>query len=365
MGMNVEPVDANEVLHVCRRALALPPEAPDPIDETFLGALVRRAAGMLCPCSPRTLVRAVLGGLDQLSDDSASLGEQVDAAVERAAMLGDLLELHDVTTDDPNTKGTWVFAAPPAFVVRTNGSVLLMGVTPEKPNPLPPSIAARISYRRGLRIIQQQAPEDLPQVLRELGLLELSERTWLRLPKAETASSFRSRLERQLQALPPSGDVAELLLLDPQRDVQFYRGRWVSPKKETGMFVARRPQAYGTPMWGLAQMNQGAVERFLDFPPPKDRWRGCDLAWHLQMAIDADRGVPQRYRRRSAPGGAFLDFFGPLPLWAERRLATFGQPAEPARCLMSYFVGERELSEEEAFLSDRLWLVPDHKGEGE
>ncbi len=362
--MIVEPIEADDVLRLARRAVALSPDAANLVDEVLLAALVRRAAGMLCPCSPRTLASALLKGLTQLAEASQSFTEDVEAAVDRAVVVGDLLELHNVTTDDPDTKGTWVFAAPPAFVVRKSGSVLLMGVAPERPNPLPPSIAARVTYQRSLRFIEPRPSEDLARALREFGLLELSERTWLRLPKEETAPVLRSRMESQLQAQPPSGEIPELLLLDPQRDVRFYRGRWVSPKKETGMFVARRPQAYGAPMWGFARMNGGAVDKFLDFPARKDRWRGCDAAWHLQMAIDAGRGSPQRYRRRATPGGMCLDFFSPLPLWAERRLAAFGQPVEPVHCLMSYTVGARELPEEEAFLKDRLWLVTDREGRG-
>ncbi len=112
-------------------------------------------------------------------------------------------------------------------------------------------------------------------------------------------------------------------------------------------------------------MNEGAVEKFLDLPLPKDRWRGCDYAWHLQMAIDACRGVAQQYRRRETLAGTCLDFFGPLPLWAERRLATFGQPAAPAHCLTSYLIGKNELPDEETFLRERLWLVPDSESKGQ
>ena len=46
---------------------------------------------------------------------------------------GDLLELNQVTIDDPDRKGTWLFAAPPGFVVRPDGSVIGKDKSPNKP----------------------------------------------------------------------------------------------------------------------------------------------------------------------------------------------------------------------------------------
>jgi hypothetical protein len=106
------------------------------------------------------------------------------------------------------------------------------------------------------------------------------------------------------------------------------------------------------------------LQKFLDFPQKRDRWRGCDAGWHLQMAIDAQRGSPQQYRLRAGANGPCLDFFGPIPVWAERRLAIIGRPSEKDRCLFSYQIPASELAAEEEFLQERLWLVQ-NKPEGE
>ena len=361
--MVVQQIEAAEVVSFSRRALALP-GAAGVHDEAFLAALVRRAAGILCPCSDRTLFRGVLESLEHLADDTERLIADVETAVEKAMISGDLLELSQVTTDDPAAKGTWVFAAPPTFVVRPNGSVFLMGITPDEPSPLPPSLSARIVPHRHYRLIHPQPSENLPLILRELGVLELSEQSWLKLPKEETARNFRDRLERELRTQTASGSVADLLILDSARDPSYYRGRWLAPKRETGCFVARRPQAYGAPLWGFALLTEGALDKFLDFPFRRDRWRGSDFAWHLQMAIDSCRGVPQKYRRRLTAEGTCLDFFSPLPLWAERRLAIIGRPVERERCLFTYQIAEPELAAEEEFLQKRLWLSNDSSQEG-
>ena len=176
--MVVQQINEQEVISLSRRASALP-GAGGIDDEAFLAALVRRAAGILCPCSERTIFRAVLESLDRLADDDAQIEIDVETAVEKAMIAGDLLEFGQATTGDPDAKGTWVFAAPPAFVVRSSGSVFLMGIAPDEPSPLPPSLNARIVYERHFRLIHRETSENLPQILRELGVLELSEAGWL------------------------------------------------------------------------------------------------------------------------------------------------------------------------------------------
>jgi hypothetical protein len=354
--MVIQLIEAADIVSLSRRALTLP-DANDVHDAAFLAALTRRAASIVCPCSARTLGRAVLESLDRLSEDPERLAEDVESAVEKAVIAGDLLELSQVATDDPNAKGIWLFAAPPAFVVRRSGNIFLLGITPDGPSPLPPSLHARIVYERHYRLFHPQASENAAQILRELGLLELSERSWLKFPRKETARNFRDGIERTLLAQGPSGDVPELLILDSARDPSYYKGRWVAPKRETGCFVARRPQAYGAPLWGYALLTEGVLEKFLDFPLRRDKWRGSDFAWHLQMAIDSCRGSPQKYRRRKTASGICLDFFSPLPLWAERRLAIIGQPAERDRCLFSYQIPDPELEAEEQFLQAHLWIT--------
>jgi len=354
--MVVEQITNGEVVSLSRRVLALPGEAGIH-DEAFLAALVRRAAGILCPCSERTIFRAVLESLDRLAEDAAQLEADVEAAVEKAMIAGDLLEFNQATTGDPSAKGTWVFAAPPSFVARPSGSVFIVGIAPDEPSPLPLSLTARIIYERHFRLIHQESSENLPQILRELGVLELSEQSWLKLPKEETAKNFVDRLERELMAQPTSGSVPDLLILDSARDPSYYKGRWTAPRRETGCFVARRPQAYGAPLWGFAHLTDGILDKFLDFPLRRDRWRGSDFAWHLQLAIDSCRSAPQKYRRRRGADGVCLDFFSPVPLWAERRLAIIGRPAERVRCLFTYQLSERELAAEEEFLRKRLWLA--------
>ena len=356
--MVITEISAAEVVRSSREALGLHALSADTIDDTLLAASLRRAAGILCPCSPSTLVTAVLESLQYLfegSDDD--MEERIAATAEALIIGGDLLELNQVTTDDPDVKGTWVFSAPPGFVARPGGNVFLVGIAPDEITPLPASLNTRITSEGFARVLSPQPAEDLPSILRDLGLVEISKSAWLKAPKFESAAELHDSMLRRLEEQPPSGSVADISILDPARAVDYYTGRWRTPSNESGDYVARRPQAYGAHLWGFAKLVEGIVVRFLDFPLPRTRWRGCDVAWHLQMAIDQCRGTPQVYRRRPVSAGACLDFFSPLPLWAQRRLAVLGRPAPREKCLFSYSIPEREVATEETFLRERLWLA--------
>ena len=336
--------------------LGLPKNRDGVIDDVLIASLLRRGAGIHCPCSRTTLRDALCESLRYLSPDRHSLSEHIDEIIEGLIVGGDLLELSDVAIDDPDVKGTWVFAAPPSFVVRPSGSIFLLGIVPDQEAFLPQTLASRISYENLTRVLASTPDEDLPAELREHGLQWLSQDVWLKGPKAERPQDMLRRFENQLTRQPPSGAVNDLRILDPEQPVHFYRGRWATVQNQTGVFIARRPQEFGPPIWCLAELKAGTVIRLLDLPLRKSRWRGCDEAWHLQMAIDHWRSRPQVYRYRHDVEGVRLDFFSPLPKWSQRRLMTIGCRVLPERSLMSYRLPTAEAETEESFLQERLWL---------
>lgn len=362
--MMVVRVTAWEVLSGCRQVLGLPIGQEQGVDNTLLAGLLRRSAGIHCPCSRVTLRVSLLESLEHLSAGEESFSEGVDAAIEALIVGGDLLELNDVVIDeDTPAKGTWVFAAPPSFVVRPNGSIFLFGIVPDQDFFLPSSINDHIVHDNYTRTIPAQSNRDIVQELREHGLQELTEDAWLKSPKSETAEALLDRFKRVLANEPPSGSINDLNILDPTRSVSYYRGRWVVPTDQTGIFVARRPQEFGAPVWCLVCLEDGAPVRFLDLPPEQSRWRGCDTAWHLQMAIDHIRGSSQRYRRIIDGNDIRFDFFSPLPQWAQRRLMIFGRSVPRENSLFSYLLPSSEAETEEQKLQQMLWLSPTEDSE--
>lgn len=359
----IERVTPEQVLARCRETLGLAHRADDAIDEVLLAALLRHSAGIHCPCSRATLRTSVFESTQALSPQLGGLANRLDDTIEALIIGGDLLELNDVITDDSSVRQTWVFAAPPSFVVRPSGAAFVFGVVPDQDMFLPSSMNSRLHHEGFTRSIAPRPEEDLAQELRNHGLQQLSVAAWLKSPRRESAADMLNRFEQRVSGGSPTAAIPSLQILDPTQPVTYYPRRWVTPSNQTGTYVARRPLEFGAPMWCLVRVKDGAPVRLLDLPLPRTRWRGCDTAWHLQMAIDHCRGQPQRYRRQPDSHGVRFDFFSPLPQWSQRRLMTFGTPIPRDGSLLGYVLPPAEARTEETFLQDTLWLTPTEDSE--
>lgn len=338
------------------RELALDPDAFDLTTPEGLAGALRRAASYVCPCSAATLVRAVVRPLRGLVPDLETAKVLVEETLEAMISHGDVLEQPDVQ-DGSSAARVLLYAAPASFVVRQSGLVVLLGVAADHLSPLPSELERRIEYLGHVRRLSPSpATEDLHSELRQLGLLELTSDAWLKGPKPSTASRAVAASDRALDVVPPSRDIPGLLLLDPTKPVRYYRGRWAELNAQTGRFVARRQQAYGADLWCYVQLANGQPERMIDLPQPGSRWRGCDEAWHLQMAIDAQRGAAQRFRVTPNGDALVLEFFSPTPAWARRRWDAIGEPIPSAGSLFAYRIPKAEIDEERRFLQEALWL---------
>ncbi|MGV8041429.1 MAG: hypothetical protein AB2L07_15685 [Thermoanaerobaculaceae bacterium] len=335
--------------------LGLDPTAVDLVTKEALAAALRRVACFLCPCSARTLLRAVLESLEGLADDVDVLAAQIESSLDALISYGDLIE----SSENGEATGSLVlFLAPPSFVLRDSGMALLLGGQPDQHLVLPASLADRIEYRNHVRYLRPKDPsENLRQELDDLGLLELSLESWMRAPERLSPENYKQRMDALLNEAGRSGDIPGLSVLDPSQPVKYYRGRWTRPERLSGRFVARREQAYGADLWCYVELDSGVPNRLLDLPLAGSLYRGCDEAWRLQMAIDTIHGNNQLFRIQSGPGDSgLLQVFSPVPIWARRRWDAVGELVAAAGCLFAYrFVGT-EIAEEARFAVDDLWL---------
>lgn len=350
----IEIVKMGEIIASARHDLGLP--AGTEVDSAYWFAGLRRLAGQLCPCSPRTLVSSMAGSHRALALEMADLADQLEDYVDALVAVGDLLEFHDVTTLDENVKATWVFAAPPSFVMHPSGAAYILGMAPDDALPLPIAWRERVVTRGPARVLEPLPGEDLEGLLKSSGFRPLSLNAWMRSPKPESATSIIAGLDAKLARLGPAGLVPDLKIFDWTKDTRSYRARWVAPSGQDGYYIVRRPQAYGADLWGYASLERGEVRKLVDFPIPGSRYRGCDMAWRVQLAIDALSNKPQRYRVVSLDGGRRFDMFFPLPDWARRRLSTIGQEIASDKCLMSFSIPLNAVMAEQAFLKEYLFL---------
>lgn len=353
----IEVVDPDAVVATASAYLGTEPEGSGVLAPSYLAAALRRLAGFLCPCSPRTLVSTMVDSHRGLITDELAFKELIERSIEALVAIGDLLELSDVALVGEQVRSTWLVAAPPAFVARPSGNAFILGISADEQTPLPTEMRTRVVSRLGIRYIEPLPDEDLAATLRELGIRELSNAAWLKCPKTLSAADLVSSYDAKLLARSPSGQVPDLLVLDGSRKTRSYKRRWCQPGSLSGNFIVRRPQTFGSDLWGYANLRDGVPLKFLDLPLPGDRWRGCDAAWRVQMAIDALALNCQEYRLRSDALGAIFELFSPIPKWARRRLAVVGNEIDPDGCLMSFRVAPGEAATEEKFLQEMLYLT--------
>jgi hypothetical protein len=338
------------------RELGLNPSVLELTSTAAIAALLRRAASLHCPCAPATLVRDVIQPIRGLVDDLDATKTMVEETLDAVVGNGDVMEHRNV---DPDTgrSATLLYSAPPSFVTRKSGSVMLLGIVPDHLSALPEDLQARIEYVNHVRRLVPVPSEDLRGRLIGYGLVEITYDYWLKTPRHESAAQLLSRMDQRLDSAQPSRTVPGLMLLDPDRSVRYYRGRWVEPRTQSGRFVARRGQAYGAPLWCYVELHNGNPERIIDLPLESGRWRGCDEAWRMQLAIDARRAKPQLLRVRLGPAATrIIEFFSPVPMWAQRRWNAVGEPVTEPGCLFAYRLHDTELGEELRFAREDLWL---------
>ena len=363
--MRVAPLSVDEAVAAAVETLGFDPSSVDLAVPEVIAAAVRRAASLTCPTTPRSLaavVRAASSYLVEEANDEDAF--PVRAMVDSLAAYGDLIEA-PVRTDG-GVEQRMLFLAQPSFVV-LGAAVLLSGVRADAVPYLSGAAAELIEYdghTRRLAAGHGLAPQDLE----ELGLREVIAEHWLGHPTRCEPEELVAEYDSRLAAAGPAGTIDDCTILDAAQPPTYYRGRWRAvASKDSGRYVARRPAAYGAPLWSYLQIDAGEVVRVLDLPVQDRLSRACDEAWRLQAAIDALRGSPQMVRlgRGGRNDVIILHLLSPPPAWAQRRLDAVGRPVPRQRSLLSYALAEDQVEGELEFLQELLWAVRQRDGDNE
>lgn len=331
-------------------------------DRTALVAqAARRSAYAEAPCTRYHLERTLFDSLSALGIE-AEWAELIESAIDDLIQYGDLLEMR-IDDEQSGRRGFRIWPAPPAYVLRPDKAVVLLGIAGDEITPQLDWLAP-VQYRKGIRFIP--AGDGNEGIAATSGLQRLPESAWLRAPAAEQAAAYLAKWIARLKAEPTCREIEELELLGGAGPRRGPRRRWAAPTAaDTGVFVGRRGQRYGNPRWCMVELAKGTPEKLLDLAADGDVERPCDVAWRIKAAIDATKGEPQAFEVEEADGKATLLFFGPLPSWAERRLAIIGEKGDDTRGLFSFRIPGDAVDAEAAFLSERLWLARKTTGMGQ
>ena len=356
MEMALRQLSSEEVRYQKISELGLDPNRFKITSIEVIAEMARRAAAFMCPCTTRTLRRAIINPLRGLTEDQELIQGIVNETLEAMISHGDLLEFPELGTDSSDGPKL-LYAAPAAFVPCGTGTFIFVGFLGDQFLGLIEDVAGQIENVGHVRRLTLSQKDKLPEQLRGFGLLEIPFDKWCSTPKSITASDLVSKHNKLLESAGPSGEIPGLQILDYECDVSFYRGRWLKPKKHSGRYVARRKQAYGADLWSYVQLTDGEPQALIDLPLPGNQWRGCDEAWHLQLAIDASSGKPQRFKvSPESENMGIIHFFSPVPMWAQRRLDVFGEQISVRGSLFSYRITRDNLRGELEFIRNNLFL---------
>jgi hypothetical protein len=337
------------------RILGLDSKLIDLASQEGLAASLRRAASFMCPTSPTRLLNAVLSAVRPVCLKDMVSREKLSELLDLLVVSGDLLELR--LGDERPIR--LLYLGPPSFIERQAGSYLLLGIRPFGAPLVDAELSVEIAPEAHTRTILLDAKTSRDRLV-SAGLQPIEPRRWVASPRTEDPGSLIDRLGKHLDAAEPSGDIEDLMLLDPNTSVRYYKGRWRSPHaRDAGDFVARRPQAYGAALWCCVRLDNGIPKKMVEFPIDDPLLPGRDEAWRMQMAIDAMRGIHQCYRTTPAAGATVMSFFSPIPGFAERYLQLVGLAlAESPGSLFSFRIPNGAMPALEALLSEMLWMEP-------
>lgn len=334
-----------------------PLDSAEELNDTSIACILRRLAGVACPATRARIRKLILSSLRLLSLDQSSLEDRVEAAIDGLLATGDLVATSAGVISDFDEPDDMLYLAPPSFLRRKSGTVVIFGIAIDNVDFLPDSFQTRIRYVGVSRLIVP-IEDDLPARLTSLGLREVSRDAWSAPPKAQEPEEVVRFAETILERDGSHSHVPEATVLDLKPGGTYRRG-WSPLAEQTGLFIARRPRTYGAPLWCLVKLSKGQVARILDLPFRDSHQRACDAAWYLQHALNAARGACLEFAVSSIGGDVFLNFVVPIPLWAQRRLLSIGETASPMRGhAMAFRLSHVEYEAEKDFLGTHLWLTP-------
>lgn len=353
--MELSVISLEEVYATAIRSLGLDEQSVALDYPEAIAASLRRAASFLCPTTPRVLVDTVREVLTPVLPQPPERDDLMDL-VDQLISTGDLLELTEMTTD---RKARLLYLGPPSFVEKSAGRYLLTGIRPLGAPLVSGDFA--IDCEGHTRTVTLD-PDGAETRLRATGLHKITTAQWIGRPTVTTAAEYVGQIRQRLSVARAAGFVDGLTIIDPATRPTYYRGRWRTPAPgDTGDFVGRRPQAYGADLWCVVRLVDGLPDRLLDLPLDSFVAPARDDAWRLQTAIDAVNKVPLVYRTRkfpnTEPAEHIVDFFSPLPTWAERYLEFVGMSLDKSQgALFSYRVPASALAGITSLLTETLWM---------
>jgi hypothetical protein len=349
-------VSGADVVRKSKTHLGLDPFDPN-IDQSMLACLIRRIVNAHAPILRATIIDRTMECLQLLENDREDLVHRIQDTYNQMLIFGDLIEARDSPSLEGLRRGTVVFGAPLSLTVQSN-RIFLIGVFDER-ECLPDYLSNYLQHDCHRRFLSVEDINAAIECLMELGFSKVTDDQWLKGPVRERPHDLIARYNKLLYRTNSAFHDVELEIIDGTSQEDYYRARWRTPLTQSGIFVGRRPTAYGGFEWCYVQLEGGVCVRLLDFSLVEEEHqfeRSCDKAWRLQMALDYESNRPQSVALVEEEDEMIFDFVSPIPLWTERRFLKFGRRIEGRNSLVSFAVPMADSTLIKKFLQEFLWL---------
>lgn len=351
--MSLRSITWSEIEAATLSEYGIQPHVHSLLDEAGIAQGLRRCLGVAGPQPRRLLIDAVAEALVRapgFKDKHHLIEEVADGLVAR----GDFIENWDVSSDSQQRRRL-IYPASYSYVMVSSSRALLVGVPVDNRLPLSEDLRRRMKWQGLSCFVEGDAT--LRAALTTDGVREVALDNWLQAPQPESPGRLHDHLEMRLAAADRIVDSSQLRIIRQMETNSYYRGRWGAPTAESGVFVARRPQTYGSELWCVVALRAGSPIALADLPFRGTLFAAHDEAWRIQAALDRLAGNPQRARITRGPLQHAVDLFAPLPSWAVRRLEALGEWVDRAPgALFSLHIRAEDMDHVIEFLEDHLWM---------
>jgi len=317
----------------------------------IISELIRKIAFYNSPLQKRKIIEMIFSLMQKENMISDSSINSIKEITENMLNSGEIIEIRK--ENEYSLDRLMVYISPKRYIKLENGFILILGYDENINN-----IKLPIIRNKHLRYTDDSF--ETQEILLTNGFTEIKAQDWLNY-KDDSISplNYMNEINEILNRIEKKTTIIEnILVFDHSSLENFYPKRWTENiNRLQGRYVARRPLKYGSYIWCLAEIEKGAINKFVDLPIIDRKWSGYDEGRRIILANDYINNRPAKCKiSYNINGNIRIDFYQPIPSWGIRRLEISGEITKSEGALFTYIVTQKQIKDVEFFIKNKLWF---------